>query len=91
MLIHEDHKHVYYKNGDEVAGEITFKPVGSKKIIIDHTHVHSDHRGEGIAEDLVYSVVERMRKEGKKIVPLCPFAKKEFERNADYQDVYSEK
>lgn len=91
MLIHEDQKHLYYKNGDEIAGEITFKPIGSTKVIIDHTFVEKEYRGEGIAEELVLSVVERMRKEGKKIVPLCPFAKKEFERNADYQDVYAEK
>jgi predicted GNAT family acetyltransferase len=31
--------------------------------------------------------VEKARKEGKKIIPLCPFAKKEFEEKSEYADV----
>lgn len=28
-----------------------------------------------------------MRSEGKKIVPLCPYAKSEFERKPEYKDI----
>ncbi|MCZ1518258.1 N-acetyltransferase, partial [Enterococcus faecium] len=27
------------------------------------------------------------RRDGKKIIPLCPYAKKEFEKKPEYQDV----
>jgi predicted GNAT family acetyltransferase len=45
------------------------------------------YRGQGLAEKLVAAGVEKARKEGKKIIPLCPFAKKEFEEKSEYADV----
>ena len=37
--------------------------------------------------DRVYTGVELARRDGKKIIPLCPYAKKEFEKKPEYQDV----
>ncbi|GAJ98912.1 GNAT family N-acetyltransferase [Geomicrobium sp. JCM 19055] len=91
MISKEEKQHVYQDQHGEEMGKITFKPIGSKKIIIDHTIVKEAHRGKGIAEELVHSVVERMRSEEKVILPLCPFAKAEFERNPSYQDIQVEK
>ncbi len=73
----------FYKNddNDNLIGEITYSVAGSSMIIIDHTFVHDDYRGQGIAAQLVDRVVEMARDENKKIIPLCPFAKSMFERN----------
>ncbi|MGD1370602.1 GNAT family N-acetyltransferase, partial [Enterococcus faecium] len=45
------------------------------------------YRGQKLAEKLVYTGVELARREGKKIIPLCPYAKKEFEKKPEYHDV----
>ncbi len=68
-------------------GEMTWSNAGESLIIIDHTYVDDQHRGQGIAERLVALGVQYARKNGKKIMPLCPFAKKEFDQKKEYQDV----
>jgi predicted GNAT family acetyltransferase len=74
--------------GEEDIAEITFSRAGDHLAIIDHTYVNINYRGQGIGEHLVEMVVELMRKEKREIIPLCPFAKKEFERVSSYQDIW---
>lgn len=74
--------------GKPNIAEIEFSRAGDHLAIIDHTFVDINYRGEGIGEHLVRMVVDQMRKEGRKIIPLCPFAKKEFEKTADYADIW---
>lgn len=69
------------------TGEITFVPDGEDKIIIDHTFVSPEHRGQGLANKLVKEVVQYARENDKKIVPACSFAQTEFKRVKDYSDV----
>ncbi len=69
------------------AGEITFTRKGDDVITIDHTGVEQAHRGQGLAAELVNKVVEKAKKENLKVIPICPFAKKQFEEHADYQAV----
>ncbi|WP_249869073.1 GNAT family N-acetyltransferase [Oceanobacillus saliphilus] len=71
---------------DKEAGEVTFTRAGNHILIIDHTGVETAHRGQGLAEELVRKVVDKAKREELKIMPLCPFAKKEFEKNVAYQE-----
>lgn len=80
-------KHFIENEEGKIVAEITFVPAGASKVIIDHTFVDESLRGQNIASKLVASVVEEMREQDKKIVPLCPFAKAEFERKKEYQDM----
>lgn len=69
--------------GDIVVGEVTF--VKNDKIyIIDHTYVPVEFRNKGIAKELIDKVVTYAIEMDKKIVPLCPYAKAIFDRNAEY-------
>ncbi|HCC00951.1 MAG TPA: N-acetyltransferase [Ruminococcaceae bacterium] len=68
------------------AGELLISEDGDT-ITIEHTRVDGEHKGQGIAGKLVLSSVEKARREGKKIVAVCPFAKKEFAKKPEYQDV----
>ena len=74
-------------NGADDIAEITFSRAGEHLAIIDHTYVDINFRGQGIGEHLVRLVVDKMRLEQRKIIPLCPFAHREFERVADYHDM----
>ena len=68
--------------------EMTFVYAGKNIIIIDHTSVSEELRGQNIGKQLLERLVEFAREENKKIVPLCPFAKKEMMKNKEeYEEI----
>ncbi|MEL8055674.1 MAG: GNAT family N-acetyltransferase [Pseudomonadota bacterium] len=72
---------------DGHESEMTYSRAGTERIIIDHTGVPRELGGRGVGKALVFRAVEDARKEGFKIIPLCPFAKAQIEKNKDWQDV----
>ena len=56
-------------------------------IIIDHTEVPSALRGRKVGERLVRQAIEDARRDGSRILPLCPFAKAQIGRHPEWQDV----
>ena len=76
---------VAYDN-EKVAGEVTFSKAGEKTLIIDHTEVDDQYRGQKLGERLVKQVVDYATKEKKGIIPLCPFAKRVFDEHPEYRD-----
>ncbi len=81
----EKNRSVAYDKNIEV-GESTFSK-SEKLWIIDHTVIENDYGGQGISRKLIAELVEQARKNNVKIMPLCPFAKKEFEKRPEYSDV----
>lgn len=73
-------------NGNQVA-EIVFVPTGDHLSIIEHTDVDASLKGQGIGKQLVAKVVAKMRSENRKVIPLCPFAKHEFDTTPEYNDI----
>lgn len=71
----------------ETAARMTFVFAGNNKIIIDHTEVNEAHSGKGFGKMMVEKSVEFARKKNLKIMPLCPFAKKVFDKTPEYKDV----
>lgn len=74
---------------DGHESEMTYSRASPALIIIDHTAVHAALRGRGVGVVLVQRAVEDARREGFRIIPLCPFAKSQFERHAEWADVLS--
>ena len=72
------------KDGEAVS---TFSKAGEKIIIIDHTEVDEALRGLGYGEVLIEHIVTDMRAQGKRIVPLCPFAASQFRKHPEWADV----
>lgn len=70
--------------------EMTYTSVGESQIIIDHTLVPDEFRGQGIGARLVTRAVEDARAAGKKILPLCPFAAAQFKRHPEWADVLNQ-
>ena len=83
----ENNRFALYNDENQEIGEMTWSDAGESMMIIDHTFVDPTYRGQKLAEKLVLAGVEKARKEHKKIIPLCPFAKKEFEEKSEYADV----
>lgn len=86
-IVHEAHKNrAAAYDGDKNIGESTYSK--SEAIwIIDHTLVDEGYGGKGIAGRLVAEVVSQARTAGVKILPLCSFAKREFEKRPEYADI----
>lgn len=69
------------------AGEMTYSKAGDTLIIIDHTEVDSAFGGQGVGKKMVLAAVDFARENNIKILPLCPFAKAAFDKDATIQDV----
>ncbi|WJH35680.1 N-acetyltransferase [Paenibacillus sp. CC-CFT747] len=76
------------KEGDEVVGEVTFRMAGDKTLVLDHTFVAPEKRGQKLAEELVRRVVEYARETNRKVVPACSYADAQFRRHKEYADVW---
>ncbi|MBU1286891.1 MAG: N-acetyltransferase [Alphaproteobacteria bacterium] len=72
---------------DGHEAEMTFSKAGTSRIIIDHTAVPKALAGQGVGVALVKRGVEDARKNGVKIIPLCPYAKAQIEKHPEWQDV----
>lgn len=77
---------VVEQDGRQLA-ELTYVWAGEDRIIIDHTEVSDELRGQGAGKQLVGAAVEFARERSIRILPLCPFAKSVFERVPELQDV----
>ena len=73
-------------NGKTEA-KMTFVFAGPDKIIIDHTEVNPGNNGKGFGKKMVAKAVEYAREKNIKIIPLCPFAKKVFDKTPEFRDV----
>ncbi|HQV61303.1 MAG TPA: GNAT family N-acetyltransferase [Chitinophagaceae bacterium] len=91
MLIH--HKQVGSKGmffiGEEgaILAEMVYTSPSADKMIIEHTEVSDELRGQNIGFQLVNTAVEYARKHHIKIIPLCPFANSVFKKKPEFADV----
>ena len=69
------------------AAAMVYVMAGPTKLIIEHTEVNENLKGQGVGQQLLEKLVEFVRKEGAKVIPLCPFAKATFKKRGDLQDV----
>lgn len=72
---------------EQEAGRMTYSRAGEHRIIIDHTEVNTAFRGKSVGKRLLLETVDFARKNQLKILPLCPFAKRIFDRDAGISDV----
>lgn len=77
--------HFQAMEGDVQAGLMTYVWAGEDKFIIDHTVGNPEFKGVGMK--LLEKAVGFAREKNLKIIPLCPFAKKMFEKKEDIRDV----
>ncbi len=74
-------------DNDDKAGEMFYTWAGDDRIIIDHTEVEQNFRGQGVGHKLLLATVEFARNKGINIIPLCPFAKSVFDKEPELRDV----
>jgi len=77
----------YFGNAEATLAEMTYSKAGNTLIIIDHTEVSEPLKGTGVGRQLLNAIVQMAREQGKKILPLCPFANSIFQKDASIRDV----
>ena len=91
MVIH--HKQVGSKGlfyvGKEGAflAEMVYTLPAADKMMIEHTEVSDELRGQNLGYQLVHTAVDYARIHELKIIPLCPFANAVFKKKPEYADV----
>jgi uncharacterized protein len=70
----------------EVVGMIVYELKGSQ-VIISHTIVEPEHRGEGIASALVHEALDDIRAKDRTLSNYCGFVATYIENHPQYQDL----
>ena len=87
---HQEHgaKGAFYveKDGRRLA-EMSYSRTNAALVIVDHTEVDASLGGQGVGRKLLGALVQWARATGTKVVPLCSFAKAQFDRDASIRDV----
>ena len=83
-----DNKGMFYVEGDDdIEAEMTYHMTAPDKMVIEHTEVGDELRGQNVGYQLVHAAVEYARQHHIKITVWCPFAKKVFDKKPDWSDV----
>ena len=80
-------RYVIRQNGEEA--ELTYSITSPTLIIADHTGVPDSFRGTGAGLALVTRMVEDARREGFRIMPLCPFVNATRKKHPEWADVFA--
>ena len=56
-------------------------------IVMTHTEVPGELRGQGLGEKLARGALDLVRKRSFKVVPRCPFIRAFIEKNPEYADL----
>lgn len=75
-----------FENGIQ-TGQITYSWAGSDRIILDHTEVNPEFRGQKVGNEIMMAIVEFARKSNLKIIPLCPFTKSVFDKTPEFRSL----
>jgi uncharacterized protein len=93
MLVQQQqsgHKGSFYIGvQDKPLAEMTYTMPSAEKMIIDHTEVTEELKGQKAGYQLVQAAVDYARTHHIKIIPLCPFAAAVFKKKTEYGDVLS--
>ena len=73
-------------DANNAVGELTFMLKG-EQMLINHTGVNPELRGQGLAEKLVLEAVDYARKNKLKIIPFCSYVSVYVGKHPEVQDV----
>jgi len=77
----------YIERDGNILAKMVYSMASPEKMIIEHTEVSDELRGQNIGYELVHAGVEYARTNHIKIVPLCTFAHSVFKKKPEFADV----
>ena len=76
----------YFTVVDGVEAELTFSKMSEIAVIADHTGVPKALAGRGIGKALVKTMIDDARNTGFKVMPLCPFVRRQYAHHPEWKD-----
>lgn len=70
----------------EVIGVADYRLDGSQ-VVIPHTEIRPDLRGQGFGDELVRGALEHVRRTGRTVVPRCWFVREFLELHPEFADL----
>ena len=70
----------------QVVGYVTFPLIYENTVVINHTFVDANYRGQNIAQKLMETAVNYIRANGYRVIFECSYAQKWLEKN-DCDDI----
>ena len=88
-LTDDGHRYVALLDGKEV-GFAEVDPISTDGLLIKHTEVSPEHEGRGIGGRLVMHMLEDARRQGRGVIPVCPYAAAFIKRQPDLMEYVRE-
>lgn len=79
-----DHRYVYQP---DTAQAVLDYELADGRMVLTHTFVPEEFRGQGIAEKLVRAALTDARLHRYRVVPQCSYVAKFIERHSEFQDL----
>ena len=74
------------RDGERVLGLAAHERRGDT-VVFTHTEVDPDAGQSGLGSTLVQTALDDVRRQGGKVIPLCPFVRGWIERHREYADL----
>jgi predicted GNAT family acetyltransferase len=88
--VHHEESHNrgrFFISTELLLAEMTYSRSSDTLVIVDHTFVDPSQRGQGLGQILMVELIAWARASHTRIMPLCPFAKAQFDKHPEYGDV----
>lgn len=70
-----------------VAGFAIAREGQDDVVVMPHTEIEPDHRGQSLGDVLVQGALEDLRRRGKQVDPRCPFVNQYMQDHETFQDL----
>jgi predicted GNAT family acetyltransferase len=81
--------HFFIPGNGEKLGEMEIS-ISGNNMTVYHTEVLPSMEGKGLAKELLTAMVTHARRNGLKVIPLCPFVHAQFKRHpGEYADIWN--
>ncbi|MBS7344096.1 MAG: N-acetyltransferase [Caryophanon sp.] len=84
--VRADEKAIEYTQDGRMLGEITWF-LRDQTMVMDHTYVSNELRGQGIAKKLLDEAASYAREHNYKMQAVCSYVVTAFDRYDDYEDI----
>lgn len=83
---------IYLDNEDgKIVAKVTFPEVKPGVVDLNHTFVDDSLRGQGVAGKLLVAAYEKIKEDGKTVIPSCWYADEWFKKHPEYQEILEKK
>ncbi|CAN5569551.1 MAG: N-acetyltransferase [Acidimicrobiia bacterium] len=87
-VVHNSEQQRYEVLVDGALAGFTVAREGQDDVVVmPHTEIEPDRRGQGLGDILVQGALEDLRRLGKQVDPRCPFVNQFMQDNQEFEDL----